>query len=283
MKKQKANYIITKSSGETAPFSYSKLKKSLAAAGASPRIIEDIIAQIEDQLYQGISTHKIYKKAFALLKRKPGALAARYKLKAAIMELGPSGYPFERFVGEIFKQQGYTVAIGQVMKGHCVNHEIDVMATRGNQQLLIECKFHNQANYQCNVKIPLYIHSRFRDMETELKKRHGHDNIEYQGWAVTNTRFTSDAIAYGTCAGLHLLGWNYPEGRGLKELVEQSGIHPITSLTTLTSGEKQHLLQEKVVLCKELCHNPALLEDLGIGPERLHRIMREAYDLCQPS
>ncbi|MBA9079212.1 MULTISPECIES: restriction endonuclease [Rufibacter] len=274
------NVLVTKSSGETAAFSYQKLKKSLAAAGASEAIINTIIPQVEGLLYQGIPTRQIYKKAFALLKGKPGALAARYKLKNAIMELGPSGYPFERFIGELLKSQGYQVSVGQIMKGQCVNHEIDVIATKGYQYFIIECKFHNQSTYQCDVKIPLYIHSRFRDVEAELRKKSGREDLFYQGWVVTNTRFTLDAITYGQCAGLHLLGWNYPEGNSLKELIEKTGIYPLTTLTTLTSFEKQHLLQEKMVLCKDICQKPYLLEELGIGGERLRRILREAYDLC---
>ncbi|AMM51915.1 ATPase [Rufibacter sp. DG15C] len=280
MKKNKQDIYITKSSGESALFSYHKLKRSLAAAGATQPVIEDIIAQVENDLYQGISTKLIYKKAFSLLKRRPGALAARYKLKSAIMELGPAGFAFERFVGALFQYKGYQVVVSRILQGRCVPHEVDVIATKGLEQLFIECKFHNLPNYQCDVKIPLYVHSRFKDIEEEQRKKPGNKNLSYQGWIVTNTRFSVDATTYGTCAGLQLLSWNYPEGRGLKELVEQSGIHPITSLTSLTHAEKQHLLEDKVVLCKELCQAPALLEDLGIGSDRLKRILREAHDLC---
>ncbi|QHL86023.1 ATPase [Nibribacter ruber] len=275
----RSEIFITKSSGETAPFSYQKLKKSLHGAGASEAVIEDIISQVESELYPGMSTKRIYKKAFSLLKTKPGALAARYKLKSAIMELGPTGFAFERFVGALMRYQGFDVVVSQIMRGHCVTHEIDVIATKGNQQFFIECKFHNLPSYQCNVKIPLYINSRFKDVEAELLKKAGNKKMFYQGWIVTNTRFSQDAITYGRCAGLHLLGWNYPNGKGLKELVEHSGIHPLTSLTTLTHAEKQRLLEEKLVLSRELCDNPGILEDLGIGPERLKRIMLEAFSL----
>lgn len=281
MDHHKSNILITKSSGESAPFSYQKLRKSLAGAGASQAVIEDIIEQVESELYPGMSTKNIYKKTFSLLKTKPGALAARYKLKSAIMELGPTGFAFERFIGALMRYQGYQVVVSKFMKGSCVQHEIDVVATKGNEQFFIECKFHNLPSYQCDVKIPLYINSRFKDVESELLKKVTNKTMFYQGWIVTNTRFSQDAIAYGRCAGLHLLGWNYPEGKGLKELVESSGIHPLTSLTTLTHAEKQRLLEEKLVLCRELCDNPGHLEELGMGQERLKRVMLEAYGLCQ--
>ncbi|HLR91356.1 MAG TPA: hypothetical protein VK040_10390 [Balneolaceae bacterium] len=72
----------------------------------------------------------------------------------------------------------------------------------------------------------------------------------------TNTRFTSDAIQYGKCVGLLLTSWDYPRGNGLKDRIDKSGLHPLTALTTLTKAEKTKLLDEGIVLCKELHGNP---------------------------
>ena len=95
---------------------------------------------------------------------------------------------------------------------------------------------------KCNVKIPLYIHSRFLDVEKAWQQRPGHDHKYHQGWVVTNTRFTDDAVQYGTCAGLNLVSWNFPKEGSLKERIDRSGLHPITCLSVLTKKEKQLLL-----------------------------------------
>lgn len=255
---------VLKMSGETAEFDPAKLKSSLIRSGASDNSVKEIIDKIDTILYDGISTKEIYKKAFRLLRKTSRPTAARYKLKKAIMELGPTGYPFEKFVGAILSHQGFHTEVGVIVKGHCVNHEVDVVAEKNDKHFMVECKFHSDQGKNCDVKIPLYIQSRFRDVEKQWKKKPGHDTKFHQGWIFTNTRFTSDAIQFGSCAGLMLVGWNYPK-KG-----------------SLTKSEKQLLLTKDKVLCKELCDYPQLLATIGItNTNRQTRILAEATELCQ--
>jgi hypothetical protein len=272
--------IITKASGETAKFSEAKLRSSLQRAGASPEQIDSVIQEMSTQLYQGITTKKIYRLAFNLLKGTSRHIAAKYHLKQAIMELGPSGYPFEKFVGELLHSQGYTVKVGQTVNGLCVSHEIDVIAKNENHKIVVECKYHNQQGIFCDVKIPLYIHARFKDVEAQGIKLNEPDATNYQGWVVTNTRFSTDAIQYGACVGLKLVGWDYPIQGSLKDQIDSLGLYPITCLTSLTKTEKQQLLDKRIVLCKELYSNEKLLIDIGIKSARMTTLMQETHQLC---
>ncbi|MFQ5447148.1 MAG: restriction endonuclease [Saprospiraceae bacterium] len=273
--------MVAKASGDKVPFEPEKLRHSLEQAGAGVDAITRILAEIDDVLFPGITTKEIYKRAFSLLRKTSAHLAAKYKLKKAIQELGPSGYPFEKYVAEILKHQGYRVQVGQIVQGHCVQHEVDIIAEKENRHLMIECKFHSDNGRKCDVKVPLYIHSRFLDVEKAWKKQPGHDTKFHQGWLVTNTRFTSDAIKYGTCAGMYLMGWDFPKKGNLKERIELAGLHPLTCLTTLTKREKQHLLNRKIVLCKEICYDEKLLEAAGVPSGRIGKVMKEARQLCQ--
>lgn len=279
MKRQKG-ILITKASGEMTPFHEDKLRTSLKRSGADDSQIDQIISEISAQLYYGISTKKIYRLAFNLLKGTSKHFAARYHLKQGIMELGPSGYPFEKFVGEILSQQGFSVEVGQIVKGKCVNHEVDVIALADHHHFMIECKYHNQRGIVCDVKIPLYIQSRFKDVEAEWLKIPGHASKIHQGWVVTNTKFSSDAIQYGNCSGLKLLGWDYPAKGSLKELIDEFGLYPITCLTTLSHAEKQQLLDMKIVLCKEICNNQKLLSDIGMNEMKIKKVIEEGQKLC---
>lgn len=279
MKKSDQVYI-TKASGLQAPFSPEKLKRSLLNSGASEELTELIVEEIQQKLYTGISTKKIYRVAFNMLKERSSHVAAKYQLKKAIMELGPSGYPFETFIGEILKQQGYSIKVGEIVKGKCVNHEVDVIALTEDHHFMIECKYHNQQGIVCDVKIPLYIQSRFKDVEAEWVKIPGHDKMIHQGWLVTNTKFSSDAIKYGSCVGLKLLGWDYPVKESLKDLIDDLGLYPITCLTTLTRSEKQKLLDNKIVLCKEIFDNKNYLHDIGINETKIKKVIEEAQQLC---
>jgi hypothetical protein len=161
-----------------------------------------------------------------------------------------------------------------------VNHEIDVIAERENHHFMIECKFHNLQGTNCDVKIPLYIQARFKDVEEQWKKIPGHGTKFHQGWVVTNTRFSDDALKYGSCVGLNLLSWDFPKGNSLREQIDASGLYPLTCLTTLTLNEKKLLLDNQIVLCRELCQVPDLLSYAKINKKRRKVIMNEAQALC---
>lgn len=272
--------FITKANGDKVPFTPTKLRQSLERAGADLNITNLIIDKIMQQLVDGMSTKKIYNEAFSILRKHSKPIAGRYKIKQAILELGPSGYPFEKFVGEILKRQGYRVNVGIIVKGHCVSHEIDVEAEKDDKHFMVECKFHNRPGYKCDVKIPLYIHSRFEDVKRQWKKRKGHATKFHEGWVVTNTRFTEDAIKYGRCSGMVLIGWDYPHQGSIRDRINLSGLHPITCLTTLSKVEKQKLLDNMIVLCKELCEKPGMLKDIGIAPSRIPSIIAEGKEIC---
>ncbi len=272
---------IIKKSGERTGFSLEKLKSSLRHSGAGEHIVEEIANQIKEENYNDISTKELFNRAFALLKKQRADYGAKYKLKKAIYELGPTGFPFEKFVASILEFSGYKVETGVILQGKCVSHEVDIVAKKKDQYLIAECKFHGDEGRKCDIKIPLYIHARFRDI---LKFYQGSDILESpkQGWVVTNTRFSADAQEYGKCVGLHLLSWDYPEGNGLKDRIDKLGLYPITVSTLLSQREKQFLLSRDVVLCIQLLNDVFYLDHLGISEKRKENILKEINYLCKP-
>lgn len=279
---KKDAFTIIKSSGENVKFSLNKLRTSLKRTGADKETIDQIIDNVRDELYQGISTKEIYNRAFALLKRKKSYLASKYKLKKAIYELGPTGFPFERFVKAILEYSGYQAEVSKILKGQCVSHEVDVLAHKENNTTIIECKFHGEQGFKCNVKVPLYINSRYQDLKTYWNSNPQNGTKLTQGWVVTNTRFTEDAIQYGKCCGLYLLSWDYPFGNGLKDRIDKLGLYPITVSTLLTNREKQFLLSRDIVLCRQLIGDVFYLDHLGISDIRKQKILNEIGALCNP-
>jgi hypothetical protein len=272
---------IIKSSGEKVKFSLDKLRLSLNRTGADKQIVNQIIDKVRDELYQGISTKEIYNRAFALIKKKKSYLASKYKLKKAIYELGPTGFPFESFVSAILKYSGYETHINKILQGKCVTHEIDVIAHKNSDTTIIECKFHSEQGLKCNVKIPLYINARFEDVKLHWDAIPKNKTTLSNGWVVTNTRFTEDALLYGKCCGLYLLSWDYPKHNGLKDRIDRLGLYPITVSTQLTNREKQFLLSRDVVLCRELIGDVFYLDHLGVSDKRKDKIINEIKQLCK--
>ncbi|HKL91587.1 MAG TPA: ATP cone domain-containing protein [Allomuricauda sp.] len=273
-------FHITKSTGAQVEFSVEKLKKSLLHSGASDDMVQEIVQRVQDELYPGISTREIYNRAFALLKKKESVYASKYKLKKAIYELGPTGFPFEKFISGILYYSGYETKVGEMLQGTCVSHEIDVLATKNSTLNVIECKFHGDDGIKCSVKVPLYINSRYKDVKAPLNSQKEKTFKTTEGWVVTNTRFTQDALEYGTCVGLYLLSWDYPNGDGLKERIDRLRLYPITVSTLLSSREKDFLLERDIVLCRQLIKNSFLLDHLGVSNGRKQRILKEMKSLC---
>lgn len=269
---------VVKGNGERVLFDKEKLIQALRSSGASPKDQERISSQVAIRIYNGISTREIYQMAFDLLKQESHKTAGRYSLKNAIMEMGPTGFPFEIFVGKIFETMGYEVETGVIVQGKCIQHEVDVIARKPGEMLMVECKFHSDNFAKSGVQVPLYIQSRFLDIKAAWEQQYG-KNILYRGGVVCNTRFSDDAMNYAKCAGLVMISWDYPADNGLKYWIDKTGLHPVTSLISLTKKEKQFLLEKGIVLCSQLEDNLPLLQEMGLTENQIRKIIREAGNL----
>ncbi|MGO1729419.1 MAG: restriction endonuclease [Flavobacteriaceae bacterium] len=272
--------IIQKANGDHEKFDVNKLKASLLRSTATEHEADVIVAEILPQLHDGISTKKIYRKAFASLKKHNRISASRYSLKRAILELGPTGFPFERLIGALLSDNGFKTEIGITLQGKCITHEVDVLAEKEGNTYPVECKFHSDPKSVSNVKVPLYINSRFIDIQKHWNTNSAKDTFLKQGWLVTNTRFSTDAIAYAKCVDLNLLSWNYPHENGLKHNIDRFALYPITVLTTLTKHEKKCIIENDTILTKELYAAPHLFDKIGISKIRKKRILNEIKRLC---
>jgi len=95
----------------------------------------------------------------------------------------------------------------------------------------------------------------------------------------TNTRFTEDAKDFAKCSGMRVVSWDYPADRSLRVWVDESGFYPVTALHSLKKKDKEILLQNDVVLCRELESNKDLLFKLGFNPGDINKILAEAKTL----
>src|SRR3989344_7987200 len=118
---------VIKSTGDKELFSENKIKSSIARAGIPSQLQQQVLWHVKSKLYDNIPTSEIYHHITEFLHKSNEPFAAsRYSLKQAIMSLGPSGYPFEDYLSQILKEEGYDTKVRQVLQGQCVTHEIDV-------------------------------------------------------------------------------------------------------------------------------------------------------------
>lgn len=271
---------VTKFSGELVDFDKRKLEISLQKSGADQVLVNQIMCQIEDILYDGIPTKKIYKLAFQLLKKLSNAHAARYNLRTAVQNLGPAGFYFEKFIAKLFEQEGFQTQTNIILEGKCIAHEVDVLLKKENTVSMIECKFHSSQDVKSDVKVPLYILSRFNDLKNkDFSVFNASFSIE-NCWIVTNNRFTEDAIQFGKCSALQLLSWDYPTGNGIKNRIDKTRLYPMTCLTTITQLEKDKLLMQEIITAQDLIKHSDWLSKIGLSPNRTKNCLKEANQLC---
>lgn len=273
---------IVKTDGTLERWDGTKLLRSLRRAGATDAVAERIRATIEATIGPEEESTHIYRRAFTMLRREGRAAAARYSLRRALFEFGPSGHPFEDFVSELFKSEGWNVLPRQILQGKCVTHEVDVYAERNGEFLAAELKYHNEPSYKTDVKVALYVKARMDDIWAN--QEHGGDAAHVDhGYLITNTKFTSQAIEYGACSGITLIGWNYPHHGNLYDRIVASGLYPITALTTLRKAEKRLLVDRNISTTELLRQHRELLREIGVTPERIGRIVAEIETLHDTS
>jgi len=271
--------MIQKADGTEEEFRPDRLVSSLQRAGAGEHAAESITEDISRSLVNGTPSREVYARAFTLLRKEARPVAARYSLRRALLELGPTGHPFEDFIGRLFEKEGWQMKTRQMIRGKCVMHEVDFYASHPekNEFLAAELKYHNDPGYKTDLKVALYVKARFEDIFAcdPVVRACPID----RGMLVTNTKFTTDAVLFSECAGVELLGWSYPLGNGLFERMCRAQIYPVTTLTTLSRSEKRLLIDARVATVDQVLSDRAVLTALHISPERIGEIRAEAEGL----
>ncbi len=270
---------IVKADGTVQTFDPDRLFSSLVRAGAGRHVAERITKVITDNMVPGTTSREVYARAFSLLRKEGRPVAARYALRRALLELGPTGHPFEDFIARLFTAEGWSVETRKMIKGKCVVHETDFYASHpgNNEHLAAELKYHNDPGYKTDLKVALYVKSRFDDIfACDPKVRACPLD---RGILVTNTKFTTDAIAYSMCAGVELLGWSFPENDNLFMRMSRAKVYPITTLTGLSRSEKRILIDGGVITVDQIIANRRELDPLHLGAEKVGEVLAEAEGL----
>lgn len=273
---------IKKTTGEVVPFKEDKFYASMRSAGIEHSLAQEVLRMVTHEKNNLISTDALHSATQQVLVEKNElALAARYNLKRAIVDLGPSGYPFEQFIAHVFKAYGYQAKTNQTIQGKCVQHEVDVVAEKEGMRYMIECKHHHFSGAKTNVKVSLYVYARFLDVSQTWSIQDGKSVDQYKPWLVTNTKMTSDAIAYAECVGMKVLAWHYPRHKGLNELIEFKQLYPVTVLPYLSKKINRALIENNIVMAAQVKeYQPdALGNVLKIKQESAANIIRAAHDL----
>lgn len=226
-----------------------------------------------------MSTSDIYARAFHALRATQKIAAARYSLRRALFGLGPTGFPFERYLAELFVAEGYEVKVGGYLHGKCVRHEIDIAAYRADHAFVAEAKFHSRPDIKSDLQTVMYAHARKLDLVGKYICADDTCGIN-DFFVVTNTKFTTHARRYAACVSLKLLSWDFPVRNTLYDRIRQHRLYPITVLQELTKSQKQQLISKHILLCRDVLEAPRILTRLKLSKKRIEAVKAEARQLC---
>lgn len=266
---------ITKADGTTEFFKVEKLRRSLRRSGATPTEVNEIVAAISQGLYDGVQTQEIYRRAFTLLRERELPTAARYSLRRALFGLGPSGFPFERFLGRLFTAEGYTTKTGIMMQGKCAPHEIDIAAYSDTHSFVGEAKFHARPGIKTDLQVAMYSYARLLDLKGQMICSESICAVT-EFWLITNTKFTTTAEDYANCVGVPLLSWDYPRHNNLHDRIQRHHVYPITVMQSLNQSQIATLISYDVIICKDILDNPNVLRHLHLSESKYQAVLAEA-------
>lgn len=265
---------VVKASGVVEAFEIGKLASSISRCGVPEGEAWLLAREVERGLPEEVSSSEIYARTLALLRERCPASAFRYALRRGIMMLGPEGYPFEKYVARLLAKMGYSTRTNVTARGRCISHEIDVVAERGGEIMMVECKYHNTPGVKVDAKTVLYVYARFLDLSEHFDK----------AWIVTNTKVTGDAAAYAECVGMLVTAWRYPSEAALESLVETYRLYPITVLPSLSENARRNLLKRGIVALDDLLEaGSTALAAAGLKPEEAEAVLSEAKLFQSPA
>jgi len=271
--------FVTKFDGTTQPFQKEKIFNTCVRIGATKEDAKKIADIIEKKMYNGIATKKILQMIFHHLKKYRPAIKHQIDLREAISILRPKP-DFERFVQLLLEEQGYGITPNQIIRGKCVEHEIDGIARKKNETFLVEIKHHYNHHTYTGLDVGRIARATFEDLEEGFEQ--GLNSIKFTGvMVVCNTKLTEHAKQYANCRGIMHIGWKAPPEHGLERMIEEKKLYPITLLKKLSKGDKTKLLDENIITLKQLvdCEVNELSRKTGMQRDKLQILVGKAKEI----
>lgn len=273
--------FVIKADGKKQFFDRSKIYKTCIRMHANPEQARYIVKEIENRVYNGITTKKILDMIFAYMKKLKPEFKYRIDLREAISRLR-SKPDFENFVALLLKSQGYEIEQNIIIQGLCVEHEIDIIARKNDEIIFVEVKHHINPHTYTGLDIFLQINSTFQDLKDGYKK--GITKINFnKALVVCNTKISEHAKRYAECKGIKHIGWKYPRDSGLEKLIEENRLYPITFSENFDKKIKIKLGDAGIVLLKQLLEYDIdkIQRKTNISKNKIEKLVKIAKEILK--
>jgi hypothetical protein len=184
----------------------------------------------------------------------------------------------------LLNELGYTVTPNQIVRGRCIEHEIDAVARRGDETVLVEIKHHYKYHTPTRLDVCRVIRATFEDLTEGFDRDLNSINFN-KTMIVCNTKFSNHAKQYAKCRSIDHIGWKTPIESSLDQIIEEKKFYPITLIRNLDRKTKEKLGDKGVILLRQLSEgNPSeLSKKTGVKTDRLEKLARTAKEILSDS
>ncbi|MGE5187917.1 MAG: restriction endonuclease [Betaproteobacteria bacterium] len=267
---------ITKANGARQHYDPEKIIQTCLRMGATNEEATQIEQQVARMLYDGISTHKILKLIFILMRKSKPAVKHLFDLRKGISLMTPKP-EFEMFVRILLTHSGFEVNPNAVLRGLCGEHEVDAIVSKDGLTYLVEVKHHINYHALTGLDESRIARAILEDVTEGHQKGVTGIRID-RAMLLTNTRFSDHATEYGRCRGILQVGWASPANFSLRDLIQKYQLYPISCLRGVNLGTRLRLANAGIVLIKQLLQqdNSYLERKIGLSHEGVKSIMEMA-------
>lgn len=267
--------FVIKADGSKQLFDREKVVRTCLRLGADSQVAYAIAEKVERRLYDGISTREILGMIFRFMRRHQPGVRFIFDLKKGL-SLMSSKPEFELFVQVLLANNGFQVEPNRILKGSCVEHEVDGIARKNGVTYFVEAKHHFSYHALTGLDESRIARAILEDV-SEQYANDGNLKID-RAMIVTNTRYSTHAIQYGQCRNLLQIGWSFPEDAGLQKMIEAKRLYPLSCLRGLRDNLRLRLVNSGIVLIKQLLEqDPVELgKKSGLSQEVLGEIIEKA-------
>jgi Holliday junction resolvase-like predicted endonuclease len=275
---------VSKVDGRRERFDRSKVVATCLRLNVARDVAESAASEVESNLYDGIPTREIIRMIYRFLAEHRPEVRLQFDLRKAISLLR-SKPDFEQYVRRLLSECGYEVVGPQIVKGRCVEHEIDAIASMKEETTYVEIKHHVWPHTYTGLDIFLQAQATFEDLAKGYEVGANHYPFR-KAMVVCNTKLSDHARLYADCAQVSHIGWKSPPGKSLEELIIQKKLYPITMDRILDARTEARLADAGILLLRGLAGAEVkeLSKRTRMNPNKLNRLAsraRKIMESCQ--
>lgn len=263
--------MVVKADGRREPFDIGKVVKTCIRSGLKKEDAHVVARLVKAQVKEGMTTHQVHDIIMRETEKFMPHAPLLLMMREAIANIDPESY--EIYTKKLLEALGYKCKWNVLVKGACVEHQVDVVAEKDGKKYLVECKKHFNPHRYCGLGVALQVQARFEDINAGK-------NMKFDAvWIFNNTKYSEHIKQYARCKGIMLTGWRYDREIALDEIVEKTKMYPITTIKAEPWIIK-NLLQKRIITIQDLIEKKdAIFKMIGIDRQRADDLVRQAKKL----